>query len=379
MIIFLHSLSHLIWGALPVLYPEILDEFELSYVQLGFLQTITLFASGFPQIFVGYLRKWFSGRTLIGFGNAINAFFNIIASFVGGFWQFLSCRLLAGLGGSTQHPVGTSVLTTNTDPSWRGRIFGLNLAVPMLASTLAPILAAGLMVNVGWRTTLFIIALPALITSALMLIFVEEKAEAASRERIFSFRSLLRALRNRNVMAISTLRSLMAFRMGVRAFIPLYLIEMLSMSVGLSSTLYSLMIFGGVVGPFFWGYLSDRMQRKPIIMVILSLQCILFYGLNLVSDTQPLSIMLFLIGFMAQTVVMQSMLADSITKEHLDQIFGFYYTLGFTLGSASSITFAYIVETFGFNQGFTYIAAVTAVSLIPAFFIKETRGTASNM
>ena len=75
---------------------------------------------------------------------------------------------------------------------------------------------------------------------------------------------------------------------------------------------------------------------------------------------------------MAQTVVMQGILADSIDRAQLDPVFGFYYTLGFTLGSISSVIFAYVVEVFGFHYGFTYIAAVTAVSIIPALFIKET-------
>jgi hypothetical protein len=32
-----------------------------------------------------------------------------------------------------------------------------------------------------------------------------------------------------------------------------------------------------------------------------------------------------------------------------------------------------VVEIFGFNVGFYYIAAVTGISLIPAFLIKEPR------
>lgn len=373
MVIILHALNHLIGGALPVLYPTLLDEFSLSYIQLGFLRSASQFATGFPQMFVGALRKWISGRVLVGLGNAINATLNIITSRVGSFQQFLHLKLLAGLGGSIQHPIGTSILTTNTDPSWRGRIFGLNLAAPMLASTLSPLIAAWLLVSVGWRTTLSVVAVPSLVVSCFMLVFVKEKTDDAAKTRTFSLRGLLDALSVRNVLSISMLRTVMAFRMGVRAFIPLYFINVLGMNVGLSSTLYSLMIFGGVVGPFFWGYLSDRMNRRPLVVWILAIQCVLYYSLQLVNETLLLVPILFFIGFMAQTVVMQSILADSIDSAQLDQVFGFYYTLGFTLGSISSIVFAYVVETLGFHYGFTYIAAVTAVSIIPALFIKETR------
>jgi len=78
---------------------------------------------------------------------------------------------------------------------------------------------------------------------------------------------------------------------------------------------------------------------------------------------------------MVQTVVAQSILADSTERAQLDQIFGFYYTLGFTLGSLSSVVFGYVVELFGFGLGFNYIAVVTAISIIPALFITEPRTT----
>ena len=264
------------------------------------------------------------------------------------------------------------MLTTYTNPSWRGRVFGLNMAVPMLASALSPLLAAWLLVALGWRTTLSVMAVPVLVASLLMLLFMKEPADADAKSRSFSMSGLLRALRNRNVLAISALRTVMAFRMGVRAFIPLYFINVLGLAAWLSSTLYSVMIFGGVVGPFFWGYLSDRMPRKPLVVGILALQCCLYYSLQLTKEVMILAPLLFLIGFMAQTVIMQSILADSIDRTQLDPVFGFYYTLGFTLGSVSSVIFAYIVEVLGFDYGFTYIAAVTSVSIIPALFICKT-------
>jgi MFS family permease len=72
-------------------------------------------------------------------------------------------------------------------------------------------------------------------------------------------------------------------------------------------------------------------------------------------------------------VIVQSVLSDSVERSQLDQIFGFYFTIGFTIASFSSIIFGYIVEYYGFNWGFTYIAAISAISLLPAFFIQEPR------
>jgi len=347
---------------------------QLSYSQLGLLRSASTFSAGFPQMFVGFLRRWFSGRVIIGIGNIVNSVFNIIAGFTGSFHQFLAVRILSGIGSSPQHPVGTSLITTNTDPSKRGRFLGLNQAVPTIAFTVTPLIAAAMLTYFKWRTTLSLLSIPALIVSFILLLFVKgaRDAEGTTRDAL-SWSKLLEALRNRNVMSISLLRTVMAFRMGVRAFIPLYFIDVLGLAPGLSSVLYSIMIFGGVLGPFFWGYLSDRMNRRPIIIGVLATSSVLYLLFRIVTDIWLLVPLLFLIGFMVQTVVVQSVLSVSVERSQLDQIFGFYFTLGFTLASFSSIIFGYVVEIFGFGWGFIYIAGITAVSIIPALYIKEPR------
>ncbi|MFH0850540.1 MAG: hypothetical protein V1924_06345, partial [Candidatus Bathyarchaeota archaeon] len=100
---------------------------------------------------------------------------------------------------------------------------------------------------------------------------------------------------------------------------------------------------------------------------------VLYFLVGVVTDLWLLAAVLFLTGFMVQTVIVQSVLSDSVERSQLDQIFGLYFTIGFTLASVSSVVFGYIIELFGFGWGFTYISAVTIVSLVPAFFITEPR------
>jgi len=376
MVIISHATNHLRGGVMPVLYPTILDEFHLSYVQLGLLRFAYSFASGFPQMFISFFRRWLPGRILLGVGNLITVSMDLLASLTSGFRQFISVRIVGGVGVSPQHAVGASIITTNSDPSWRGRALGLNLAVPNLASALAPLIAAALLTSLGWRMALRLIAIPALAASVFILLFVKDRGFVVGNNGdSYSFKGLLDALKIRNVLAISAVRMVMAFRMGIRAFIPLYFIDVLGLNTGLSSFLYSVMIFGGVLGPFFWGWLSDRMNRKPIVVGILVCSSMLFFSLNLVKDILLLALLLFFIGFMAQTVVLQNILAESAEGSQLDQVFGFYFTLGFTLGSISSVIFGYIVDALGFGYAYIYIAAVTAVSLLPALFITETRAS----
>lgn len=375
-VIILHMLNHVISGAMPMLYPDIMDEFNISYSQLGLMRSASTFAAGFPQMFVGFFRRWFSGRVIVGVGNLVNALMNMLAALSRGFLQFLGLRVLGSVGSSTQHPVGASIVSSATETSKMGRMLGLNQAIPSLAFSFTPLIAAYLLTRMGWRSTLGILSVPALLLSIVLIVFVRgaSSVEATTRDAL-NFSKLRESLKNKNVLAISLLRSVMAFRMGVRTFLPLYFIDILGFNSETSSVLYAILLFGGVLGPFFWGSLSDRVNRKPLIIGITVASVVGYYLLNYVTGFWPLAVLLFLIGFLVQTVIVQSVLSDSVERDQLDQIFGFYFTIGFTIASFSSIIFGYIIELYGFNWGFTYIAAVTGISLLPAFFIQEPRNS----
>jgi FSR family fosmidomycin resistance protein-like MFS transporter len=227
-VILLHMLNHVISGAMPMLYPDIMDEFSLSYSQLGLIRSAITFAAGFPQMFVGFLRRWFSGRVIVGIGNLVNSVMNILAALSRGFLQFFGFTVLGGVGSSTQHPVGASIISAATDPSRRGRMLGLNQAVPSLAFSFTPLIAAYLLTRMGWRSTLSVLSVPALLLSVVLILFVRGIRSVETTTRDALNLSMLRgALGNRNVLSISLLRSVMAFRMGVRTFLPLYFIDVL--------------------------------------------------------------------------------------------------------------------------------------------------------
>jgi sugar phosphate permease len=379
-VIILHMLNHVISGSMPMLYPDLMDEFNVSYAELGLIRSAAGLAAGVPQMFVGLFRRWFSARALVSGGNLINALMNIGISLGNGFASFLGFSVLAGVGSSVQHPIGASIVSHASDPKDRGRMLGLNQAVPSIAFAFTPLLTAYLLTKMGWRTTLGILSIPALTLSLIVLFFVKGSSDVEGKTRdALNLGKLREQLKNRNVLSISVLRSVMAFRMGVRTFLPLYFIDILGFTPEKSSLLYSIMLGGSVLGPFFWGWLSDRMNRKPLIIGIMVASAAGYFMLNYVTSFTGLAMLLFFIGFMVQTVIVQSVMTDSVEKSQLDQIFGLYFTIGFTIASFSSAIFGWVVETYGFGMGFSYIAVVSAVSLVPALFIQEPRNLINNL
>jgi len=373
-VIILHMLNHVIGGSMPMLYPDLMDEFNISYAELGLIRSAAGLASGVPQMFVGLFRRWFSARVLISAGNMINALMNIGISMGNGFAQFLGFSVIAGVGSSVQHPLGASIVSHGSDPKDMGKMLGLNQAVPSIAFAFTPLITAYLLTKMGWRSTLGILSIPALTLSLVILFFIKGSSDVEGKSRnALNWGKLREQLKNRNVLSISVLRSVMAFRMGVRTFLPLYFIDILGFTSERSSLLYAILLGGGVLGPFFWGWLSDKMNRKPLIIGIMIASAAGYFMLNFVTSFRGLAVLLFFIGFMVQTVIVQSVMTDSVDKSQLDQIFGLYFTIGFTIASFSSAIFGWVVEVYGFGVGFTYIAVVSAISLLPALFIQEPR------
>jgi FSR family fosmidomycin resistance protein-like MFS transporter len=373
-VILLHMLNHVISGAMPIIYPDLMDEFNIGYGQLGLVRSVAGLSAGFPQMFVGFFRRWFSGRVIVSVGNIINSVMNIAIAAGSGFLQFLGFSVAAGVGSSVQHPIGASIVSNGADPSDRGRMLGLNQSIPSIAFTFTPLITAYMLTRMGWRPTLGILSVPALLLSLFILFFIRGGSDVEAKTRdALNWGSLKESLHNKNVLFISLLRSIEAFGMGVRTFLPLYFIDVLGLTSERSSILYSILLGGSVLGPVFWGWLSDRINRKPLIIGIIICSAVGYLMLNYVTGFLGLTALLFFIGFMSQTVVTQSVLSDSVEKRQLDQTFGLYFTIGFTISSFSSALFGYIVEIFSFYTGFSYIAVVIAVSMIPAFFIQEPR------
>jgi len=370
-----HAMNHLQTSVMSILFPSIMEEFQLGYIQIGLIRTASSFTTGFPQLFISFLRRRFLGKVLLGVGNILLSVMNMISGLAGNFNQFIFCRVVGGIGGSPQHPISASLLVKNFPLKQRGKVLGFNIAGASLASTFAPLIGAALLVSLGWRSTIFICAVPTFFVGLTFILFVKEAWETNDRAKDAPLLggAFLRAMRDRNVLAISVVRTIFAFRMGVRAFIPIYLINVLIMDITQASLLFSMMLLGGIIGSFMWGYVSDRVSRKSILILVFACASVLFYILTFLRGALLLAIVLFLIGLMTQGAVVQGLLAEVADPTLLDEIFGFYFTLGFTVGSISSVLFGYIVETLGFTSAFTYVSLVTAISIIPTLFISEKR------
>src|SRR5450631_807128 len=151
-----HALHDGFTDLLNVLYPLLQAQFGLSYAAIGALKAVYSGAMASGQIPSGWLAGKLGGVHVLAFGTALIAIGYGVAGLTGSLYGVIAGLLLAGLGGSTQHPIA-STLVSGAYPGLRSRTalgtynFSGDVGKVALPATFALIAAA-----FGWQQAMMI-------------------------------------------------------------------------------------------------------------------------------------------------------------------------------------------------------------------------------
>lgn len=149
----------------------------------------------------------------------------------------------------------------------------------------------------GWKDTILAFSIPGTaIGIAFLLIKESGRSRAGIREAgAFLLRDMLRVLKNRIALAIIAVEMVMAIRMGAADFLSSYFTRDLGMTSFEAGLMFSIFLGSGIPAPYFWRRLSDKFERRKIVMLALGVACMFWYlltyggsGLQLVGILIPL-------------------------------------------------------------------------------------------
>jgi MFS family permease len=371
-----HALKHTYDTLLPILYPPIISEFKLSYGSVGMLVMGYRLSSGALQIIMGYLGRFVKRKNLLGFGmiwQSIAYFFIAIAP---GFESIFIGRTLAGIGASPQHPTGAAYIAENFSQNRLGRAMGLNATAAQTGRFITPFIGSLVLLSLGWRKTLLAFSIPGFIIGIMFLSLAEPKrlGGRTGQSTLTVLASGMReVLRNRTVLLLMIVEMVMAFRAGASDFIPSYLVRDLSMTSLEAGVLFTIFLCSGIPASYFWGYLSDRFERRRILMLVMGMASVLWFLLPYGRNTYQLVLILIPLGFVCQGAgsILQAFMGEATTKENRDLVYGIYFTLAYSVGSLSPVILGYLADSFGFRIGFSYVALVSLSAVIASYFLKR--------
>jgi MFS family permease len=179
-------------------------------------------------------------------------------------------------------------------------------------------------------------------------------------------------LRNRSVLMVMVVEMVMAFRAGASDFIPSYLVRDLNMTSTEAGVLFTIFLGSGIVSPYLWGYLSDRFERRRVLMLAMGAASVLWFLIPYGKNNYQLILILIPLGLVCQGVggIIQAFVGEVTTKENRDLVYGIYFTLAYSVGSLSPVILGYLADSFGFQIGFSYVALVSLSAVIAAYFLK---------
>ena len=371
-----HALNHAYEALMPVLYPILIAEFGLQYSAVGLLVMAYRLTSGAFQLVMGFMGRFYRRKVLLGVGMIWQAVSNVFLGFSPGFTQMLAARSLAGVGSSPQHPTGSAYIAEAFDSKQLGRALGINIGATGLGRLMAPLAASLLIPVIGWRSTLLAFSGLGLVVGTGFLL-IKEPRRPGSWSGASSLRELRKGIRDifriRVVVVVMVVETVMAFRVGISDFLPTYFTEALGMSSVSSGLLFTGFLVAGLPAPYFWGLLSDRLERRVVVMMAMGAAAALWFLLPLVSGSVLLLPLLLVLGFVGQGVggVIQAFVAEATEPENRDIIFGVYFTLAFTIGSISPVIFGVLADTYGFQAAFLYVSTVSILAVAASYYLKE--------
>lgn len=366
-----HALHDGFTDLLNVLYPLLQAQFGLSYGAIGALKTVYSGAMASGQIPSGMLAERFGGVRVLALGTALITVGYCLAGFSGSLYGVVAGLVLAGLGGSTQHPIASSLVAAVYHGQQSRTALGTYNFTGDVGKVALPALFAMIAAALGWQQAMVVMAAVALLGAGVILaslkpIVLHGKAGpskvVAGQDRPWAYWLLF---------AIHIADDLV--RSGFLIFLPFLLrakgADLPTIGLGLS-----LLFAGGAAGKLVMGWIGQRLGVVPSVVLTEAattalILCLLPLSLDLALVLLP-AVGLMLNG---TSSVLYGTIPEFVSPEKRTRAFAIFYTGGSVASATGPLLFGLLGDVVGLSTALAAVAvvALTTVPLVwllrPAF------------
>ena len=367
-----HALHDGFTDLLNVLYPLLQAQFGLSYAAIGAVKTVYSGAMAVGQIPSGRLTARFGGVRVLAVGTALIAVGYGFAGLTGSLYGVIVGLLLVGLGGSTQHPIGSSLVSA-AFPGLRSRAaLGTYNFTGDVGKVALPALFAVIAASLGWQQALMVIAALAVVGAGVILATLkpvppydkgdDSRVVMAGQDRPRAYWLLFFIHIADNLVRTSFLIFLPFLLRDKGADIP---------TIGLG---LSLLFAGGAAGKLAMGWVGEKLGVVP--SVILTEVATTLMILALLPLSLPLALALLpLVGLMLNgtSSVLYGTVPEFVSPSKRTHAFAIFYTGGSVAGATGPLISGFVGDAVGLPiaLGIMSCIALTTVPMVwalrPAF------------
>jgi MFS transporter, FSR family, fosmidomycin resistance protein len=371
-----HFINHFQSAMLGVIYPAMMTELGMSYIAIASLAAVYNTLGSVFQAAYGFVVPYVRRGVILGVGNCVLGLSVAAAGFASNFNHFFTARLIGGIGSSPQHPVGSSILASHFGAA-RGRTLAFHSTAGQVGSLLAPLLAAVMVTYIGWRSVFWLVGSCATIIGIICFVFRDTLRSASSHQQKSRLTPLgwdayKACFKDKNIVLVSLVFMAGAAGRGQdinEVYIIPHFVHDFNISITYGAFLFTFIQVGSLIGPFVWGWISDRFDRKLVIQasLLMSALCTLWLAWQQhISAGLFVNLVIYGAAVTSRQTLTQALLADLVGEELFDAAFSLYYFIGFVSIPFWTLITGSVMTHYGFGPAFTVISTsyLLAMSLL---------------
>jgi len=365
-----HFTHHIVTAIAAPLLPLIRTSFALNYTQSGLLLSAFTISYGLGHLPAGWLSDRISPMIMIFVGIAGVAMAGVFFGLAPTFGLLVVANVLIGLTGSGYHPASSYLISKVTRPEQRGAALGVHVIGGSASYFLAPLLAGGIAVSLGWRGAYVALSIPALLFGVVLVVLLQR----AAVQRGVSVQPTKTSSEPRRsprfwvwfgafLVLTTTSGALIGSAIG---FIPLMFVDSFGMREEAAAGLLALIFSGGLWVAPLAGYLSDRVGRLRLLLSAGVIAIPAVYFLPRISGAPGLYLVLILIGvfIFVRMPVSESFLYSHAPANRRSTLLGVYFLGGSLGGGVLTPVIGWLTDLYGFEQSFSLIALALLVTTV---------------
>ena len=255
------------------LAPFFAPEFHLNHEQIGLLGSVLAITWAISTLFFGALSDRIGRKPILVPAVFIFSILSWLSGTAHSFHQLLLVRAMLGIAEGSAWSIMTALIEESSAPTRRGRNIGIVVsAAALVGLAVAPVLTTQIGARFGWRWAFFVSGVPGLVLGFLIWKFVKEpvnKIIPGSHSQPVRIRDFLSILRYRNTwLCCVAAAGFLSWLFLDNIFAPLYITEVAHQAPTTAGFLMGASGLGSFFLALFFPTLSDRIGRKPVLLIM---------------------------------------------------------------------------------------------------------------